>query len=159
MAVLTGALLVAGLIAPAVAQRSGARSSLKVALQVETLQAGGNATLTAFVPARARPGDEVVYTVTFENATDGLVDQVRITAPIPALLAYVADTAFCPGGVALFSSDDGRTYGLPDELATVGPAGTKTRVDPAAYTHVRWTLKAPLQQGAKGFARFRAVVR
>ena len=130
---------------------------------MQTLQAGaaqgGDATLTAFVPARALPGAEVVYTVAFENATDRLVDQVRITAPIPSLLAYVADTAYCPGGLALFSSDDGRTYGLPDELSAPGPDGTKTRVAPAAYTHVRWILNAPLQQGAKGFARFRAVVR
>jgi uncharacterized repeat protein (TIGR01451 family) len=120
---------------------------------------GDSATLTPFTAARALPGDEVVYTVAFENPSDRLVDQVRITAPIPSQLAYVADTAYCPGGLALFSTDNGRTYGLPDELATVAADGTRSRVVPAAYTHVRWILKAPLQQGAKGFARFRAVVR
>jgi len=31
--------------------------------------------------------------------------------------------------------------------------------DASDYTHIRWVLKAPLDAGAKGFARFSAVVR
>jgi uncharacterized repeat protein (TIGR01451 family) len=163
-AVLGVALLVTAPSERASAQRSAPSSLLKVAAQLQALRppaaAGdGDSSLGRFEPARAVAGDEVVYTVAFENASDRLVDQIRITAPIPPQLAYVAGTAYCPGGLALFSSDGGRTYGLPDELVAVAADGTKTEVAPDAYTHVRWVLGAPLEQRAKGFARFRAVVR
>ncbi len=57
----------------------------------------------------------------------------------------------------LFSVDGGRTYGAPKELTVKAADGSQRTADAADYTHIRWVLKAPLDAGAKGFARFRAV--
>jgi hypothetical protein len=59
----------------------------------------------------------------------------------------------------LFSVDDGRSFGRPEELTLADADGTLRAAAPADYTHVRWVLRAPLDAGAAGVARFRAVPR
>lgn len=103
--------------------------------------------------------DELVVSVRFTNTSDSAVDAVRITTPIPADVKYVPASASGPGSEVLFSVDNGRTFGRPEEL-TLAASGGGTRVaDAADYTHVRWVLRAPLDPGASGVARFRAVPR
>ena len=45
------------------------------------------------------------------------------------------------------------------ELEQVGADAVARLADAADYTHVRWVLDAPLDVGATGIARFRAVPR
>lgn len=116
------------------------------------------------------PGDEVVYTVTFINVSATSAQNIRISTPIPSTMRYIAGSAAAPGSKVLYSVDGGRTYGMPAELFVAdgdgdggddeGPdEGAAARAAEAAdYTHVRWVLGAPLDAGAKGFARFRALV-
>jgi hypothetical protein len=59
----------------------------------------------------------------------------------------------------LFSVDNGRSFGRPEELTLQAPDGSVHGADPADYTHVRWVLRASLDGGASGVARFRAVPR
>ncbi|HUQ52538.1 MAG TPA: hypothetical protein VM692_09970, partial [Gammaproteobacteria bacterium] len=63
------------------------------------------------------------------------------------------------GSEALFSIDNGRTFGRPEELTVPTANGGTRPADAADYTHVRWILSAPLDVGASGVARFRAVPR
>jgi uncharacterized repeat protein (TIGR01451 family) len=115
---------------------------------------------TKLVPVAATvPGEEIVYTVTFINVSAQVVESIRITSPIPAELRYLADTAFGPGSEVLYSVDGGRAYGLPAELLVAAGDGSQRPAEAGDYTHIRWVLKAPLDAGAKGFTRFRAVVR
>jgi uncharacterized repeat protein (TIGR01451 family) len=104
-------------------------------------------------------GDEVVFTIVFENASGRSVDNVRITNPIPPRMRYLEDSAFGPGADVLYSVDGGTTYGKPSELFVATEEGVSHIAAATDYTHIRWLLKAPLEAGAKGFARFRAVVR
>jgi uncharacterized repeat protein (TIGR01451 family) len=104
-------------------------------------------------------GDAVVYTIAFENTTSRAVDNVRITNPIPRRMRYIEGSAFGPGADVLYSVDGGKTYGKPSELVVATEDGTSHIAAAIDYTHIRWVLKAPLDAGAKGFARFRAVVR
>ena len=141
---------------------AGAKSGLELHAAIEKYVAGaavdGEAQHELRPLAAPAPGDEVVYTVTFVNVSDRTADNIRISNPIPPEMRYVADTAVAPGSEALYSVDGGRTYGLPSELF-VSADGVSRRADTADYTHIRWLLRAPLDPGAKGFARFRAVVR
>jgi hypothetical protein len=104
------------------------------------------------------PG-EVIVSVRFTNATAENLDTIRITSPVPPDLKYVPQSASAPGGDALFSVDHGMSFGRPDELTAILPDGSARSVEPADYTHVRWLLRAPLDAGATGIARFRAVPR
>ena len=102
---------------------------------------------------------EVIVSVRFTNATAEIVDTLRITSPIPPDLKYVPESASGPGSDALFSVDGGLRFGRPDELTAFQPDGSVRSAEPADYTHVRWTLRAPLDAGATGIARFSAVPR
>ena len=59
----------------------------------------------------------------------------------------------------LYSVDGGRTFGQPRELYVGVAEGSRRLAAADDYTHIRWLLRAPLAPGAKGFARFRAVLR
>jgi uncharacterized repeat protein (TIGR01451 family) len=103
-------------------------------------------------------GEQFVLTLRFTNTTGATIDGVRITSAIPKGLRYLSGSATGPGGLVLFSVDGGRTFGTEQELAqhaTTADAGAEQNV----YTHVRWVLSAPLEIGAAGFVRLRALAR
>ena len=103
--------------------------------------------------------DQLVVSVKFTNATAHVIDSIRITAPVPPDAAYVPKSASGPGSEVLFSVDGGRTFGRPGELVLVGADGSAREAGAAEYTHIRFLLRAPLDAGATGIARFRAVPR
>jgi len=105
------------------------------------------------------PADQLIVSVRFTNASAHVVDSIRITSGVPADMQYVQNSASAPGSEVLFSVDRGRTFGRPDELTLAAADGSARLAEPAEYTHVRWILHAPLDAGATGVARFRAVPR
>ena len=112
------------------------------------------------VPAVAGAnGEQFVLTLRFTNTTGAMVDSVRITSVIPAGLRYIAGSATGPGGLVLFSSDGGHTFGSEQELTARAATSESGSTEQTAYTHVRWVLSAPLEVGATGFVRFRAFAR
>ena len=150
------------LAAPVVvsAQEAGSLELMTtVAKILETSEPDGG-TRTQLLPLEtAVPGDEVVYTVTFTNVGDASADNIRITNPIPHEMLYVAGSAFGPGTDVLYSADGGENYGLPGELVVANSDGSQREAAADDYTHIRWTLNTPLDAGARGLARFRAVLR
>ena len=106
----------------------------------------------------ASPPEQVIVNVRFANVSERVLDSLRITSPVRADLRYVAQSASGPGSDVLFSVDNGRTFGRPEELTIATPDGVRG-AEAADYTHVRWVLRAPLDAGAVGVARFRAVLR
>jgi uncharacterized repeat protein (TIGR01451 family) len=109
--------------------------------------------------ALAAPADQLIVTVRFTNAGEDILDSIRITSPVPADVQYVPDSASGPGSEALFSVDSGQSFGRPGELTLAAADGGARGADASDYTHVRWVLHAPLDAGATGIARFRAVPR
>jgi hypothetical protein len=109
--------------------------------------------------ASASQAGGLIVSVRFTNTTEQVLDSIRITSPVPPELRYVEQSASGPGSDVLFSVDAGVSFGLPDELTLATPDGGVRGADPADYTHVRWILRAPLDAGATGIARFRAVPR
>ena len=120
--------------------------------------ADGDAAAEQVAPS-ASPAGELIVSVRFTNTTDQVLDSIRITSPVPRDLRYVAQSASGPGSDVLFSVDGGSSFGLPEELTLPTPDGGVRGADPGEYTHVRWILRAPLDAGATGIARFRAVPR
>ncbi len=141
------------------AQQGNLELKTTAAKQEVVVDDEGNQT-TRLIPVNtAVPGDEIVYTVTFSNISTESAENVRVTNPIPSQMAFIPGTAFGPGTDVSYSVDGGETFGAPEELTIADPeAGTRiaTAED---YTHIRWTLKTPLDAGAQGFARYRARLR
>lgn len=132
---------------------------LELAVQAEKLGVAADGSAALAPATSAGPGDTLLYTVTFTNATDGALDHVRITQAIPSGVVYVPGTAVAPGALVLFSVDGGVTFGLPAELEVTRDDGVERRAAASDYTHVRWLLAGPLEARATGFARFRAEMR
>ncbi len=157
------ALCVIASVASAQPSSERTRSSLELTTRVEKIVAADGTSAgprTQLKPVEvATPGDELVLTVTFQNVTPETLDGVRITQPIPPNMRYVAGSAIGPGSEVLYSVDGGVSYGQPNELKVVAADGTRRAATADDYTHVRWLLQAPLEPGARGFARFRAIVR
>ncbi|MDH3587835.1 MAG: hypothetical protein OEQ74_00385 [Gammaproteobacteria bacterium] len=105
------------------------------------------------------PGDEVIYTITFTNHGDADADTVTITDPVPDEMRYVEGSAFGGGTDILFSADGGKSFGARETLTVVAEDGTRRAARAEDYTHIRWTMRNPLQPGKQGHARFRAQLR
>lgn len=105
------------------------------------------------------PGDEVIYTITYQNTGDEAAEAVTITDPVPAQMRYLDGTAFAPGADITFSVDGGRSWGTPQELRILAADGSERRATAADYTHIRWRLRHAIGPGKRGYARFRAALR
>jgi hypothetical protein len=126
---------------------------------VANVEADARVTLDVAAGTVASHADQLIVSVQFTNASGQIVDGVRVTSPVPPDVAYVAGSASGPGSIVLFSVDQGRTFGQPAELKVAGADGALRAAIAADYTHVRWILDAPLDVGAAGIVRFRAVPR
>jgi uncharacterized repeat protein (TIGR01451 family) len=112
-------------------------------------------------PASVVPGDELRYTIFFENQSeDVVVDEgsVVITNPIPTQVVYLEDSANGSGTTITYSADGGETFGEPDDLV-VETADGERLAEPEEYTHIRWVFEPALEPGAQGSVFFRARLR
>jgi len=101
------------------------------------------------------PGDEVIYTVTFQNISDDAAENVVITNPIATDLLYVDGSAFGPGSDIVFSVDGGNVFAAAGELS-VTENGIARPAEPRDFTHIRWRMQDEIPAGTQGVARFRA---
>lgn len=101
------------------------------------------------------PGDEVIYTVTFENISETAAENVVITNPIAADLEYVDGSAFGPGSDIVFSVDGGTVFAAANALS-VAENGVVRPAEAKDYTHIRWEMQNEIPAGSQGVARFRA---
>jgi len=146
---------------PAVAQQSEGAKALSVraenlmagdARHQELAERGGDATALL-------PGDVVHYQLVFTNVTEVQVRHVEFTDPIPAGLAYMAESAVCDrDDVAVsYSIDGGATYAaepMVEEVVDGVPVRKPASVD--QYTHIKWLITGWVQPGAQVVVAFQA---
>lgn len=109
--------------------------------------------------AKVLPGDEVIFTISYQNIGKEAADQAVITDPIPEHMIYIQNSAEGTGARITFSVDGGKTYHAPGKLFIVDAAGRQYPARPQDYTHIRWTFAKPLPPGAKGEVSFRAILK
>jgi uncharacterized repeat protein (TIGR01451 family) len=105
------------------------------------------------------PGDEVIYTISYENISDHVAESVVITDPVPENTFYVADSAKGEGTDITFSIDNGITYDKPEKLVMVLNDGTSVKAEPSEYSNIRWTIMNDLQPGESGDVSFRVEIK
>lgn len=84
----------------------------------------------------AQPGDEVEFTIRYDNVGDQIVGNVTITDSLTTRLEYVPDTAQC------------------DREANFG-----TQQNDGESLVLRWEIRSPLKVGEGGIIRFKCRVR
>jgi uncharacterized repeat protein (TIGR01451 family) len=129
-------------------------------LRREAAAANGDDEGAGPVPRRlpwhqALPGEEIIVTVAFTNASGRIVHDARISTAIPDGFAYVAGSAQGPAATVLFSIDGGESFAPSAELFVSDQDGERV-AGADAYTHLRWLLPGPFDPGVRGFVRYRA---
>lgn len=152
------ALLLLGAAVPAAAQQPSGGEALVITAENRT---------AAEEAARGKPradegiraGDQIRYTLTFTNPTEGPVQNVVLHNPLAEGLRFVAGSAGVSGAEARveYSIDRGATYS-PQPMIEVVENGKKMRrpAPPELYTDVRWTVETRVQPGARVVASYMA---
>lgn len=124
--------------------------------KVERFKTPDGALESRLVPAeKVIPGDELRYTIVFENTGEQAVDagSVVITNPLPANTEYLDGTAFGAGTDISFSTDGGQSFANPDELLVLAD-GVETLAQARDYTTIRWVFAPELAPGEKSHVSF-----
>lgn len=112
------------------------------------------------VPAtKVVPGMEVIYVITYRNASSQIAEKVVISNPLPKELAYRGGSASGKGTRFEVSVDGGSAFGPLPSLRVAGPDGKKRPATPDDVTHLRWTLAKPVAPGAQGTVSYRAALK
>jgi len=134
--------------------------AIRTVAEVETIVMQNDHEVVKLAPAdRVVPGDQVIYSLEIRNIGAAAVREPIVTSPIPAHMAYVAESATAPGAEVSYSVDGGHGFDRPEDLRIVDSDGHTRQAIDKDYTHIRWKLKNPLKSNSVAFARFRAVVK
>jgi len=112
--------------------------------------------------ASTKPGDTLVYRIDYANKGAAPAVNARVVDPVPSGTQLIPASLEAPGADVKVSVDGGRTFeSAPIRRAVTRPDGTTEmrEVDPASYTHVRWTARDPLAPGDARTASFKVTVR
>ena len=105
------------------------------------------------------PGDEVIYTISYENIGKEPATSVVITNPVPEHMTYIGGSAEVKGAKVDFSVDKGKIYAPAGKLTVKGADGKERSAGASDYTNIRWTLEKSLEKGRKGSVSFKAKVK
>jgi len=124
--------------------------------EIETVDENGETRVHRVPADQVIPGDEVIYTIRFQNIGTEPAGDVRITDPIPVQMIYKIGSASGPDADVLFSVDGGKTLAPADRLTVLDDGGNPRPPVPEEFTHVQWVLKTPVVPGGSGEVSFRA---
>lgn len=158
IAALAAALALGAQAAPA-ASANSIKLEIKGQVEQEYTNEQGQKAVRLVPITKIVPGDEVIYTITYENVGKQPASDVIVHDPIPKEVAYKDGTAIGAGTDVEFSADGGKTYGKPAALTVKGADGKPRAATADDYTHVRWKLAGTVAPGQKGFVRFRGTLR
>lgn len=104
------------------------------------------------------PGDELRYTILFNNEGTKVVDarSIIITNPIPPDTEYLDGTASGAQTEIVFSVD-GATFARPEEL-TVVEDNREVRASAEDYRIIRWTFQPALAPGESSDVSFNVLL-
>jgi uncharacterized repeat protein (TIGR01451 family) len=105
----------------------------------------------------ALPGDEIIYTTTFENISNSPAGNIVISNTIPNDTTYLGANG--ANTEVTFSIDDGNQYAAPEKLIVTSSKGYTRPAIPADYTHLRWVYEGELGVGETSEVSFRAIIK
>lgn len=150
--------IVLGLALPlgALAANENIRLESQAWVEVVKVNDRGEKVIEREPAALVLPGTMVIYTNRYTNDGPKAAEQVAITNPVPAEMEYLGGSAIGKGTTASFSIDGGKVFDTPEKLTVTEKDGKRRLAEPKEYTHVRWTLTAPVPPGGGGEVEYRA---
>lgn len=148
--------LLLSLSLPGIAAAQSNAVSLSSQVKLEHNVTVGGQTRTELVePKVVVPGDRLVFTINYRNASGKPVTDFAVTNPVPAAVRFGGQAS--PG--AIVSVDGGRSWGQLAALKMKQADGTLRAAQPGDVTHLRWVLASAIAPGAAGTLSFRGTVR
>jgi uncharacterized repeat protein (TIGR01451 family) len=96
------------------------------------------------------PGDEVIYTLVYDNQGSDPAEDIFITNPIPEHMEF-RRAASGPDWLELvYSVDGGALFGPLSSLTMTDSAGQSRQALPQDCTHIRWVFQRSLAPGESG---------
>ncbi len=125
---------------------------LQAMAEVEIVQENPDGTRAVLrVPAETVvPGDEVIYTLTYDNQGAEPADDIFITNPIPEHMEFRRAAANPAGLETVFSVDGGHVFGPLSDLTVSDSAGQIRQATPQDCTHIQWQFHRSLAPGETG---------
>ncbi len=96
------------------------------------------------------PGDEVIYTLIYDNRGAEPADEISITNPIPKHMEFHHATANPVWLETVLSVDGGQVFGPLTDLTVTDSAGQTRRAIAQDCTHIRWQFRKSLAPGESG---------
>jgi uncharacterized repeat protein (TIGR01451 family) len=125
--------------------------------ETEVIDKNGNKTSKRTRVDTAVPGDEIIYTITFENISTKPASNIVITNPIPNDTTYISATGV--NTEITFSIDGNNQYATPDKLIVTTKEGVTRLAVPSDYSHLRWVYTVELGVDKTSQVSFRAVIK
>ena len=124
------------------------RGDVKV---VRTAEQNGSQVETLEDPEKVVPGDRLVFTTSYRNGSNEMVENFVGTNPLPDAVALSRDEHFD------VSVDGGESFCVLAKLEVSDEAGTRA-AELSDVTHIRWILQS-LEPDSAGTLTYSAVVR
>ena len=152
------ALMLGSVALPAMAQEFTAVSTID---RIVTTQAEDGSVRLDYVEAqRVTPGENLLYKLTYDNASEDAADNVSLVMNVPAEVIYSENSAKAGATTAViaFSTDDGVSF-APRGALTVSVGGEPRPASSEDITNIRLTFPEAITPGSVGTVSFEAVVR
>ena len=120
--------------------------------------ADGSVKLERVAATVVAPGDEVIYSIRFNNNGAEPAGDIVMVMPVPEEITYVEGSAAGRPSKITFSADGGNTY-LTRGRLTVKEEGVERAATGAEITHIKWTIDEPLAPEARAEVFYRGVVK
>ncbi len=127
--------------------------------EIEVKDEAGNTQLQRVPAAKVVPGSEVIYVITYRNVGAQAAENIVVSSPVPAELAYQGQAAFAHNGAIEVSVDGGQRFGALENLQVSAANGERRAAQTGDVTHVRWKVTAALGPAEQGSVSYRAVLR
>ena len=136
---------------------------LRIDVKKEVKVRKGNEWETEEVPVEiTKPGDILVYTISYSNTRESALQNASVVDPIPSGAEYILDSATGESTTITYSINNGRTFHSPPVKQVIRkPDGTREEktANPDMYTHIKWNFNIPLSPGQTGLLKFKATVK
>jgi uncharacterized repeat protein (TIGR01451 family) len=125
---------------------------LRAIAEIEIVQENpdGTSAVQRIPAATVVPGDEVIYTLVYDNQGTNPADDIFITNPIPEHMELRRASANPAWLETVYSVDGGHVFGPLSDLTVTDSAGQNRRALPQDCTHIRWHFHRSLAPGESG---------
>lgn len=140
-------------LAPLAAHAAPGQVALQgdVKLQKTVVEAGKSRVVLT-EPKVVVPGDRLLFTTRYANASGAAVQNFVVTNPLPGAVALEAQAG------DQVSVDAGKSWGKLAALTVADGKGGRRAAQAGDVTHIRWTIPS-IAAGASGKVEYHAIVR